>query len=187
MKTPLRKYPPASNIPSQTQGHLTWMTNFLYSLQDQVSRKSELTKEHLDKFYGPAAIRPHLLGGGQHSLTIDGMLGIAAQAQTAEIPITVGTLAHIPTNLTTQQAGEIYVAVDVGHLFVWTGSKWAMQDGSGQGVFAPASPLPTPFWVQANPAGGTVVNVTKADGTGTTAVTFPSYAISAGYSLWVRI
>lgn len=180
-----RKYPTNNNLLQ----HVRWLTDFAYSNQAATqSVKGALTKETADQLYGPKALRPHLLAGGAHALTISGMLGQAAEPQLANIPITVGVLANIPTDFGTHEAGEIFVATDVGHFFVWTGSVWSMLDGAGYAAIAQTSPLPTAFWKVISASGGTIVNVTKTDGSGTTAITFGSYtAPGSGYNLYVRI
>ena len=185
---PPRKYPPPSSIPPQTQGHLRWVTDMLYANQEATrATVGALTKEAADKLYGAKAIRQHLLAGGAHALTIQGMIGQAAEPQLANIPITVGILADIPSGLGTTDSGEIFVATDVGHLFVWDGIAWAMLDGAGYGVFANSTPFPNTYWASIDHLLGGSVNVTKEDGSGTTSVSFPSYSGPGGMTLFVRI
>ena len=182
---PARKYPTQADL----LNHVRWLTDFAYSNQAAVQKQQVqfLTKERADAFYGAKAIRPHLLAGGQHALTIQGMIGQAAEPQIANIPITVGILSKIPTDFGTAEAGEIFVATDVGHQFLWTGSAWEMLDGAGYGVFAPTSPVPTAYWVSIDSVLGGSVNVTKADGSGTTSVSFGGYSSpGGGYNLYVR-
>jgi|SRR6185437_2103584 len=186
MNTPPRKYP---NTQAELLSHTRWLTGLAYSLQDQINnRPVGMTKEQSDKLYGPAAIRPHLLAGGAHALTIENLLGVAAQPQNASIPITVDVLANIPTNFGVGEKNELFIATDVGHFFIWTGSAWAMLDGAGYGVFAVSSPIPTAFWHAIDATLGGTAAVTKVDGSGTTTVAFAPYTSpGTGYNLYVRL
>lgn len=184
-----RKFLNDPKAPAPTLAHINWLTQMMYAQQTKITtlQNGHLSKEEAQKLYSAGALREHLLAGGKHALTIHGMLGIAAQPQLANIPITTGPAASIPTDLGTSDAGEIFVSQDNGHLFIWSGSGWSMLDGAGYGTFSTVQPVPHAFWVSV-PAGGGTVSITRPDATGTTSVTFPAYTPpGSGYLLWVRI
>lgn len=187
--TNARKYLIDPQVSPATRQHVNFLTTALYTIQDKISliAKHGLSKQEAHRLYSAGALREHFLAGGKHALTIHNMLGQAAEPQLANIPITVGSAGGQPTNLSSQDAGHVYIAQDIGHQFIWTGSSWSMLDGAGYGTFSTVHPQPSAFWVQV-PTGGGTVNVTKPDASGTSAVTFPSYTPPAGgYTLWVRI
>jgi hypothetical protein len=187
--TNAHKYLTDPQAPPATRMHVNWLTSSMYAMQDKINhlQNHHLTKAEAKQLYSPAVLRQHLLAGGKHALTIHNMLGVAAEPQLANIPITVGTLGSVPTTFATSDAGHLFIAQDVGHQFIWTGSAWSMLDGAGYGTFSTVQPQPHAFWVLVPPAGGSV-NVTKPDASGITSVSFPAYtAPGTGYQLYVRI
>lgn len=121
---------------------------------------------------------------GSTPLNVTGLIGLLAQSQIAQFKTDI--LSNIPKTFGTGDKYTVFYASDVGHLFIWTGSAWAMTDGSGYGVFAMTTPNPAAFWTQIPTAGGNA-DVTNADGSGITSISFHSYSsIDAAYTLWIR-
>lgn len=179
-----RYYPSAKNS-TEIQQAIRVLVDQIYGVQDSHENlKATTSAAQLKLSAANSSITQQLQVNGSTPLNVTGLIGILAQAQIAAFKN--GLLSDMPSSLGTGAKNLIYYATDVGHLFMWTGAAWSMLDGSGYGVFAMTSPLPTAFWTQIPTAGGNA-DVTKADGSGTTSVAFHSYSsIDAAYTLWIR-